>query len=252
MTSVCALFWIEKLGKLVMSLKDTLPPSTEKAAVVRAMFDRIAPRYDLLNRLLSLSLDQRWRRMTIRAAAISATDTVVDLACGTGDLSELATATGAYVVGIDFSANMLAGARRREVRAAFIQADANRLPLPDAWATVMISGFALRNFASIPAVLAEATRVLKPDGRLVFLEIDTPQNRLFRWGHRLYFQRLVPTFGALFSDPRAYAYLPHSLSYLPGQSELQQMIEAAGFYQVTKRQLSGGVAQLITTVRKPG
>src|SRR5712691_2040196 len=123
-----------------------LPPPEEKAAVVRAMFERIAPRYDLLNRLFSLRLDQRWRRVTVRAAAISARDTVVDLACGTGDLSELVVQTGAQVVGIDFAANMLAGARRRGIGAAFAQADAGCLPLPTAWATVVISGFALRNF----------------------------------------------------------------------------------------------------------
>ena len=228
---------------------ETLPPLMEKAAVVRAMFDRIAPRYDVLNRLISFRLDQRWRRAVVRAATISAQDRVVDLACGTGDLSELAVRTGARVVGVDFAGNMLAGARRRRISAAFVQADAARLPLPPHWATVIVSGFALRNFVSIPAVLAEAARVLLPGGRLVLLEVDTPTNKLLQWGYGLYFKRLVPFLGALLSDAPAYAYLPRSVSYLPESSTLQRMIEAAGFRQVVKHQLSGGVVQLLTAIR---
>jgi len=227
-----------------------LPSATEKATVVRAMFDRIAPRYDTLNRLFSLRLDQHWRRMTVRTVAISARDTVVDLACGTGDLSELAVQAGARVVGVDFAANMLVGARRRGIGAAFVQADASCLPLLTGWATVVISGFALRNFVSIPAVLTEAARVLQPGGRLALLEVDTPSNRLLRWGHSLYFNRLVPLLGALLSDAWAYTYLPRSVSYLPTSVELQQMLEAAGFQEVVTRRLSGGIAQLVTAVKK--
>ena len=221
----------------------------EKAAVVRAMFDRIAPRYDVLNRLIAFRLDQRWRRAVVRAATISAQDRVIDLACGTGDLSALAVRTGARVVGVDFAGNMLAGARRRGIGAAFVQADAERLPLPSHWATVIVSGFALRNFVSIPAVLAEAARVLLPGGRLVLLEVDTPTNKLLQWGYSLYFKRLVPFLGALLSDAPAYAYLPRSVSYLPESSTLQRMIETAGFRQVVKHQLSGGVVQLLTAIR---
>ena len=222
----------------------------EKAAVVRAMFDRIAPRYDVLNRLIAFRLDQRWRRAVVRAATISAQDRVVDLACGTGDLSELAVRTGARVVGVDFAGNMLAGARRRGISAAFVQADAERLPLPPHWATVIVSGFALRNFVSIPAVLAEAARVLLPGGRLVLLEVDTPTNKLLQWGYSLYFKRLVPLLGALLSDAPAYAYLPRSVSYLPESNTLQRMIAAAGFRQVVKHQLCGGVVQLLTAIRR--
>jgi demethylmenaquinone methyltransferase/2-methoxy-6-polyprenyl-1,4-benzoquinol methylase len=226
-----------------------LPSGEEKAVVVRAMFDRIAPRYDTLNRLFSFRLDQYWRRVLIRTVAISAQDSVVDVACGTGDLSELAVQTGARVIGVDFSANMLAGARTRKIRAMFIQADANVLPLPTAWATVVVSGFALRNFASIAAVLEELKRVLKPGGRLALLEVDTPSNPLLRWGHSLYFNRIVPVLGALLSDAQAYAYLPRSVSYLPEENLLREIIETAGFRQVVKRSLSGGIAQLITAVR---
>jgi demethylmenaquinone methyltransferase / 2-methoxy-6-polyprenyl-1,4-benzoquinol methylase len=227
-----------------------LPLGAEKAVFVRAMFDRIAPRYDLLNRCLSLRLDQYWRRVTIRAAAVSAHDTVVDLACGTGDLSELAVRTGAHVVGVDFAYNMLIGARRRNIRATFVHSDALCTPLPTAWASVVLSGFALRNFVSISAVADEAARLLKPEGRLALLEVDTPTNPLLRWGHHLYFTRVVPLVGSLLSDKHAYAYLPESVSYLPEDGELLRIIEAAGFRQATKRRLSGGIAQLVTAVRK--
>jgi demethylmenaquinone methyltransferase/2-methoxy-6-polyprenyl-1,4-benzoquinol methylase len=226
-----------------------LPPTAEKAAVVREMFDRIAPHYDILNRSISLSLDQRWRRLALQAAEVGAGDRVIDLACGTGDLSELAAGMGAQVVGVDFSAQMLAGARRRQIDAVWIQSDASLLPFPSAWASVIVSGFALRNFVSIPVVLAESARVLQTGGRLVLIEVDTPRNVLLRASHAIYFNRIVPLLGALLSDATAYAYLPRSVSYLPNSQELRQMIETAGFEQVRKQPLCGGVAQIVRAVR---
>ena len=231
-------------------MSDVLPPDAEKAASVRAMFDLIAPQYDRLNRWLSLRLDQYWRRQTIRSVNVCADDRVLDLACGTGDLSELAAATGARVVGIDFAGNMLVGASRRRIRATFIQADANALPLPPAAVSVVLSGFALRNFVSIPRALQEAARVLKPGGRLALLEVDTPRQPLLKWGHGFYFQRIVPVLGGLISDRKSYCYLPRSVVYLPEEAELLQMVRAAAFEQVVKTRLSGGVAQLITAVRR--
>jgi demethylmenaquinone methyltransferase/2-methoxy-6-polyprenyl-1,4-benzoquinol methylase len=226
-----------------------LPEAAEKAAVVREMFDRIAPRYDALNRLISLSLDQRWRRLALQDAEVGTGDQVIDLACGTGDLSALAVEMGAQVVGVDFSGRMLAGARQRQITADWIQADASLLPFPSAWATVVVSGFALRNFVSIPVVFAESARVLKVGGRLVLIEVDTPHNPFVRTGHALYFNRIVPLLGALLSDAKAYAYLPRSVSYLPNSQELQNMIEVAGFGQVRKQRLFGGVAQIVSAVR---
>ena len=231
-------------------MSDVLPPEAEKAASVRAMFDLIAPQYDRLNRWLSLRLDQYWRRQTIRSVGVCAADGVLDLACGTGDLSELAAATGARVIGIDFARNMLVGATRRRITAAFIQADANALPLPAAAVSVVLSGFALRNFVSIPRALQEAARVLKPGGRLALLEVDTPRHTLLKWGHSLYFQHIVPLLGGLISDRKSYLYLPRSVVYLPEEAELLQMVRAAEFEQVVKKRLSAGVAQLITAVRR--
>ena len=231
-------------------MSEVLPPAPEKAAAVRAMFDLIAPQYDRLNRWLSLRLDQYWRRKTIRSVDVRATDVVLDLACGTGDLSELAAATDARVMGVDFARNMLVGATRRRIKADFIHADANALPLLPASVSVVLSGFTLRNFVSIPHALQEAARVLKPGGRLALLEVDTPRNALLKWGHGFYFQRLVPLLGGLISDRKSYRYLPRSVVYLPEEAELLEMVRAAGFEQVVKESLSGGVAQLITAVRR--
>ncbi|MGD0949047.1 MAG: ubiquinone/menaquinone biosynthesis methyltransferase [Candidatus Binatia bacterium] len=227
----------------------TLPPSAKKAAVVEAMFDRIAPRYDLLNRLLTLRLDQRWRAALVRHAAIGRRDVVVDIGCGTGDLCVLAAAAGARVIGVDFAAGMLAAARRRGVTVPLVRADAARLPLPAASASVVTSAFALRNFVSIPQVLSEAARVLQPGGRLALLEVDRPAGTLARWGHALYFRRIVPLVGALLSDRAAYDYLPRSAAYLPPEPQLLSLIGAAGFGDVIKRPLSAGVAQLIIAMR---
>lgn len=231
------------------SPKSPLPFESEKAAVVRAMFDRIAPRYDTLNRLLSFRLDQRWRRETVASLSLSPTDVVLDLACGTGDLSELAAHSGARVIGVDFAANMLKGARLRRVPAELVQADASRLPFPSGWATAVVSGFALRNFVSIAEVLGEVARVVTVGGRVAFLEVDTPHNVFLRWGHKLYFNHVVPLVGAALSDRWAYSYLPRSTAYLPGPAVLRHMFEAAGFRQIERRQLSGGIAQLLIATK---
>ncbi len=227
----------------------SLPDGAEKAAAVEAMFDRIAPRYDLMNRLMTLRLDQRWRRLTIRHLRIGRSDTVVDLGCGTGDLCELAAATGARVIGVDFAAGMLARARARRVPAHLVRGDAAILPLPPASTTAVMSAFALRNFASIPAVLREAARILEPGGRLGLLEVDAPRGLLLRWGHAVYFRRIVPLLGALLADRSAYAYLPRSAAYLPAEPQLLDCVRAAGLHDVVKHRLSGGIAQLIVAQR---
>jgi demethylmenaquinone methyltransferase/2-methoxy-6-polyprenyl-1,4-benzoquinol methylase len=114
---------------------------------------------------------------------------------------------------------------------------------------VVVSAFSLRNFVSIPLILAEVARVLAPAGRLALLEVDTPTNALLRWGYGLYFNHLVPAVGAWLADAWAYAYLPRSVAYLPESGVLRNMIEAAGFQRVVKRPLAGGVVQLLTAAR---
>ncbi len=226
-----------------------IPAAPEKRAYVRAMFDRIAPRYDLMNRLLTGGLDQRWRRAALEAARVGPGDRVLDLACGTGDLAELARARGAAVVGIDFSREMLRAAARRCPGAPLVQADALALPFADASASVVTCGFALRNFVSLSAVLRECARVLAPGGRLALLEVDRPERWLVRTGHSLYFDRVVPRIGALLSDRAAYRYLPDSTRYLPPEAELLALIERAGFASAQKRRLLLGSAQLVVAER---
>jgi demethylmenaquinone methyltransferase/2-methoxy-6-polyprenyl-1,4-benzoquinol methylase len=229
---------------------DALPPPAEKRRAVRAMFDRIAPRYDRMNRLLTGRLDQRWRAATLDAIGVGAGDRVIDLACGTGDLAELAHARGARVVGVDFAANMLFGAQRRGIPAQLVQADGAALPLPDAWASALVCGFALRNFVSLPAIFREAARVLEAGGRVAFLEVDRPSHALLRAGHAFYFDRVVPFVGGILSDRAAYAYLPQSTAYLPPRAEISELLCGAGFERVRWRPLLFGAIQIATATRE--
>jgi len=227
-----------------------LPRTADKAAVVEAMFDRIAPRYDLLNRVCTFRLDRAWRRKAVELAGIGSDDVVIDLGCGTGDMCELAALAGARVIGVDFAAGMLAEAQRRQVPASLIRADVGGIPVRTGAATVVTSAFVLRNLVSIPHTLAEAARVLAPGGRLTLLEVDRPAGTLLRCGHALYFRTVVPLIGSLLSERAAYTYLPRSAVYLPPEPELLRLVAAAGFASITKRTLGAGAVQVIAAVRR--
>lgn len=229
-----------------------LPTGAEKRVVVRAMFDRIAPRYDALNRLFTAGFDRRWRALALDAAGVGPADRVLDLACGTGDLAEAAAARGARVLGVDFAREMLRGARRRRVRATLIQGDAAAMPVRDGAVDALVCGFALRNFSELECVLRESARVLAPGGRIALLDVDRPTSRLLRAGHSLYFDHVVPTLGGWLSDRAAYAYLPRSTHYLPPARELLAAIADAGFEAVEKRRLAFGAVQLIRARRTVG
>lgn len=228
-----------------------LPPPEQKARAVRDMFDRIAPRYDRLNRVMTGRMDQRWRREVIRRLRITDADVVIDLASGTGDFAGLARQQTRHVVAIDFARHMLLRAQQRRLYGVeFVQGDALHLPLAGACATVAVSGFALRNFAALPPVFAELARVIRPGGRIGLLEVDRPGNALLRAGHGFYFNRVVPLLGGLLAgDSEAYHYLPESAAYLPPEGELLAIIEAAGFTKVRKRNHMGGAIQSILAVR---
>lgn len=227
----------------------SLPPPAEKRAFVEAMFDRIARRYDLMNRLMTFGLDRRWRRGALEAVDLRTEDRLVDLATGTGDFAELASARGASVTGVDLSVEMLRVARDRNPALALVRGDVCALPLRDGVATVVSCGFSLRNFVDLDSVFRECARVLAPKGRLVILEADEPRARLARWGAALHLHHLVPRLGAVISDREAYRYLPASLAYLPPDEELRARIEKAGFVRVEKTQHLLGSVQRITAVR---
>jgi demethylmenaquinone methyltransferase/2-methoxy-6-polyprenyl-1,4-benzoquinol methylase len=231
-------------------MPNRLPSADQKPTAVREMFDRIAPRYDFINRVMTGGMDRRWRRWVFRSLGVTARDVVLDLACGTGDFALLARERSARVIALDFSREMLRRARMRAGSGAdFVRADALRLPLADGSVTVAVSGFALRNLASIPPVLGELARVTRPGGRLGLLEVDRPRNRLIAAGHGFYFGGVVPFVGGMLADRRAYRYLPDSVAYLPAQNELLGMVAEAGFINVQKRTFLGGAAQAITAVR---
>ena len=225
----------------------TLPRGDAKVRAVRDMFDAIAPRYDLVNRVMTFGLDVRWRRRAVRELALPAGATVADIACGTGDLCRDLHAARLRPVGVDFSFGMLAHAR---TTAPLVHADALRMPFADASVDGAVSGFALRNFADLGACLDEIARIVKPGGRIALLDVAQPEHRLLRWGHSIYFGKVVPRIGGLLSDPAAYRYLPRSVAYLPAPPALLDRVRAAGFDDVERRLLSGGITQLITGARR--
>ncbi len=226
-----------------------LPDDADKQRFVEHMFDGIAPRYDLMNRMMTFGLDRSWRRAAVAELGIGSGDLVVDLGCGTGDLCADAATTGADVVGVDLSSAMLARAAARLPGCGFVRADAAALPLADGACAAAVSGFALRNFASVPGVLEEVARVVRPGAVLAVLEVDVPRSAPLRAAFGVYFGRVVPALGRLVSDGYAYEYLAGSLVYLPSHEEFARMLAAAGFGAVRKRRFAGGAAQLVTARR---
>lgn len=223
-----------------------LPQGEEKVRAVREMFDTIAPRYDLVNRIMTFRLDVRWRKRTVRELGLPALSRVLDLASGTGDLCRELAAAGHRPIGVDLSYGMLAAAR---TGAPLLQGDVLRLPVPDGSADGVTCGFALRNLADLPAFFAELARVVRPGGRIGLLEVAEPRNPMMRWGHGVYFGRVVPRLGALLSDGDAYRYLPRSVAYLPEAAALVSVLRQAGFADAVRHELSGGISQLLVGTR---
>jgi demethylmenaquinone methyltransferase/2-methoxy-6-polyprenyl-1,4-benzoquinol methylase len=221
------------------------------------MFSGIAARYDLLNHLLSGNVDKRWRRLVARTLKPSLVEgaRVLDVACGTGDLSlVLAEAGSAKVVGLDFCRPMLEVARRKAEDGPrplpFVEGDALRLPFADETFDVATIAFGLRNLAGVAEGLRELRRILKPGGRLAVLEFSTPVVPGFRALFRFYFTRVLPRIGGLVSGSRgAYEYLPDSVSRFPDQRRLAELMREEGFEAVEYRNLTGGIAALHTGTR---
>ena len=226
--------------------RDTLPEGDDKRVAVREMFDTIAPRYDLVNRIMTFRLDVRWRRTAVRTLDLAPGATVLDLAAGTGDLCIDLRRAGYQPLAFDLSHGMLRADRSGAPRC---QADILRLPVPDASADGVTCGFALRNLTSLEEFFAELARVVRPGGRIALLDVGVPRNRLIRTGYDIHFGKLVPKIGALLSDGPAYAYLPRSVAYLPEPAQMLDMLRAAGFTGANHRRLSGGLTQLLSGTR---
>lgn len=230
----------------------------EKARKVQAMFGAIARHYDLNNRIHSFFQDQRWRRAAVDSAGIDAASRVLDVACGTGDLSEaIADAGAAEVVGLDFTPAMLEVARhkgesaRRAVRVQYVQGDAMALPFPDQSFDAVTIAFGIRNVARPAAAIAEFLRVLRPGGRLVVLEFADPANPLVRWGSDLYTKRIMPWTASLLARDRsgAYRYLPRSVSTFMPPAEFSALLARTGFQECTARPLTLGICVVHRAVR---
>jgi len=226
--------------------RDTLPTGAEKVTAVREMFDAIAPRYDLVNRIMTFRLDTRWRRKAVKLLALPEHSTVIDLAAGTGDLCIDLQRAGHHPLSFDLSHGMLSADRSGSPRA---QSDILRLPLADGTVDGATCGFALRNLENLPTFFAELARVVRPGGRIALLDVGVPHNPVIRWGNNIYFGKIVPRIGALLSDGAAYRYLPRSVSYLPPREQLVEMLRAAGFADARHLQLSGGLTQLMVGTR---
>jgi len=222
----------------------------DHARRVRDMFARISPRYDLLNHLLSVNIDKRWRRQVVERLKpwISPESRILDVACGTGDLSiALFENIGAGVTGLDFCRPMLERAARKEPQIAFVEGDALQLPFDKGIFDAVTIAFGLRNLSSVERGLSELQRVLKPNGWAAILEFSKPVVPGFRSLAAAYCTRLLPRIGGLISGSRsAYEYLPDSVSRFPDQETLSAMMSYAGFADVGFENLTGGVAALHT------
>lgn len=210
------------------------------------MFDTIAPRYDLVNRVMTFGLDVRWRNRTVGDLELPTGSTIADLACGTGDFCRTLEAGGHRPIGFDLAFGMLTHAR---TEAPLVHGDALALPLPDHSIDGVTCGFALRNFVELDPFFAELARVVRPGGRIALLDVSRPRSRVLRFGYDIYFGKIVPLIGGLLSNSDAYHYLPRSLSYLPEPGALRDKVAAAGFVNVRHSQLNGGLVQLITATR---
>jgi demethylmenaquinone methyltransferase/2-methoxy-6-polyprenyl-1,4-benzoquinol methylase len=210
---------------------------------VQSMFDRIAPVYDAMNRVMTAGLDRRWRRLAVESV-VHRGDRVLDACCGTGDLAIAAAHAGAgSVVGLDFSERMLERARRKSEQIEWVRGDLLSLPFENASFDSATVGFGVRNVADLDRALLELRRVLRPDGRLAILEITQPRGVLKPF-FSIWFDRAVPLLGKLLPGGKAYTYLPASVRRFPGAEGLAALLGQSGFADVRVRLLGGTIVAL--------
>jgi len=210
------------------------------------MFDAIASRYELVNRLMTFGLDTRWRRRAVTDLRLPRQSVVLDVAAGTGDFTRELARQGHRAVATDLSLGMLQAGRLMDER---VQADASLLPFRTGGFDGVTCGYALRNFSDLTASFNEMARVIRPGGRLSLLEVCEPQSGLWRAGFRVWFRRVVPFIGSLVSDRAAYHYLPESTAYLPASQEIVRMLNRSGFAAVNHRRVMGGLSQQFIATR---
>ena len=226
--------------------RNDLPQGAEKVVAVQEMFDAIAARYNFVNRLMTFGLDKKWRKQTVNSLHLPAGSRILDLASGTGDLCIDLERNGYIPLSIDISLGMLKADRSGSPRS---QADIQRLPFPNACVDGIVCGFALRNLENLQIFFTEIARVTRFKGRVSLLDVSIPTNRFMRFGNSIYFGKVVPLIGGLFSDRAAYRYLPRSVAYLPKPEIIIEMLEQSGFADVKHEQLSGGLTQLFSATR---
>jgi demethylmenaquinone methyltransferase / 2-methoxy-6-polyprenyl-1,4-benzoquinol methylase len=221
----------------------TLPPES-----VRQMFDRIAPVYDPMNRLISAGLDRRWRRRAAEAV-VRPGDRVLDVCCGSGDLAIAAHEAGGEVTGVDFSERMLERARRKEPSITWVEADALALPFAAGSFDAVTIGFGLRNLRDAAAGLAELRRVLRKGGRVSVLDLSRPRG-ILGTACRVWLDRVVPQLGRFVPGGWAYSYLPASARRFPAPDGLARLMDTAGFDRIRWRLFAGGLVALHTGVAR--
>lgn len=215
------------------------------------MFDRISGRYDAMNSVMSAGLHHRWRARTADVTGLGPGGDALDVCCGTGDLAlELRRRVGpaGRVVGLDFSAPMLALAERKSAAAdtavEWVEGNALELPFGDASFDAATVGFGVRNVADVPRAIREMARVVRPGGRIAILEITTPQRPPLKWFYSVWFDRIVPLLGAVAGDREAYTYLPSSVRRFPPARELAALMHEAGLREVRYVILAGGIVAI--------
>lgn len=225
-----------------------------KAEQIREMFDKIAPRYDLLNHLLSLGIDRGWRKRLVSSASRSNPQSILDVATGTGDLAlMLRRQTSATITGVDISTGMLEVGRAKAAgldRITFASADAENLPMPDASFDTVTAAFGVRNFENLERGMTEMCRVLKPEGELYVLEFAMPEKKLLGKLYRFYFRSVLPKVGRMISgDSRAYTYLPESVGEFPYGTRFAELLTRCGFRNVEMQELMGGIAIIYKAIK---
>jgi demethylmenaquinone methyltransferase/2-methoxy-6-polyprenyl-1,4-benzoquinol methylase len=212
------------------------------------MFDRIAPVYDAMNRVMTAGLDRRWRAETARAV-VRPGDRVLDACCGTGDLAVASARIGGKVTGLDFSERMLEHARRKAPELEWVRGDLLSLPFPDSSFDAVTIGFGIRNVEDVERALRELGRVLRPGGRLGILEITRPQGVLAPF-YRVWFDAIVPLLGKVLPGGSAYTYLPASVRRFARPDELAALVRETGFGEVRYRVFAGGIVALHTGTKQ--